>query len=67
MKKDCACRGLLRNKDKLHIEKQGRRDLMNFFDLHCDTIVFAHRKMEGLRKNSMHISLEKGRCLNKWC
>ncbi|HJB26429.1 MAG TPA: dipeptidase [Firmicutes bacterium] len=40
---------------------------MNFFDLHCDTIVFAHRKMEGLRKNSMHISLEKGRCLNKWC
>ena len=40
---------------------------MNFFDLHCDTLVFAHRKMEGLRKNSMHISLEKGKGLNKWC
>ncbi len=40
---------------------------MNFFDLHCDTIVFAHQKMEGLRENSMHISLEKGGSLNKWC
>lgn len=40
---------------------------MNFFDLHCDTLVFAHRKQERLRENSMHISLQKGKCFDKWC
>lgn len=40
---------------------------MNFFDLHCDTLVFAHRKQESLRDNTMHISLNKGKAFEKWC
>ena len=39
---------------------------MNFFDLHCDTIGECANRNLPLRENELHISLEKGECLEKW-
>lgn len=39
---------------------------MNFFDLHCDTIGECYLQNKCLRKNNLHISLERGAYLDKW-
>lgn len=40
---------------------------MNFFDLHCDTIGECFVQKKALSENDLHISLCKGKALDKWC
>lgn len=39
---------------------------MKLFDLHCDTITECYKRNEKLNKNSLDISLEKGKFLEEW-
>lgn len=39
---------------------------MKYFDLHCDTVTECWKKKESLRKNSLCVSLEKGRSCENW-
>lgn len=39
---------------------------MNFFDLHCDTAGECCKAGKPLYDNDMHISVRKGKCLDKW-
>lgn len=40
---------------------------MNLFDLHCDTIGECYLQNKPLKKNDLHISLDKGGYLENWC
>ena len=39
---------------------------MKLFDLHCDTPLLLYRKKEGLFENSLHVSLSKASCFEKY-
>jgi len=39
---------------------------MNYFDLHCDTISECYNAKEGLYKNNMQLSIEKGKEIEHW-
>ena len=39
---------------------------MNFFDLHCDTVVEMYEKKEGIKNNSLCVNLVKGEIFNDW-
>lgn len=39
---------------------------MNYFDLHCDTISECFNNKQGLYKNEMQLSLEKGKAIGNW-
>lgn len=40
---------------------------MNFFDLHCDTIGECANKNKSLYSNDLHIDLERGKNIDRWC
>lgn len=39
---------------------------MNYFDLHCDTISECYNKQEGLEKNTIQLSLQRGNNIKEW-
>lgn len=39
---------------------------MRFFDLHCDTAGECFKTGSALRSNSLHVSLERARCIEKY-
>lgn len=43
-----------------------RGERMNFFDLHCDTIGECCKNKTSLRKNNLHISLEKAKKIENY-
>lgn len=40
---------------------------MDFFDLHCDTIYTGEKEGQRLRSNKLAVSLNKGKCFDRWC
>ncbi len=44
--------------------KDGKK--LKFFDLHCDTLTEAEKTRQGLRRNNLHISLEKASCFEEY-
>ena len=41
-------------------------NIINFFDLHCDTPYACYFKNQDFLKNSLAVSGEKGKCFKKW-
>jgi membrane dipeptidase len=39
---------------------------VKYFDLHCDTITELHKKIEPLKENSLHISLNRAGCFEAY-